>query len=186
MELANCFPEQFSAGNSIEYRRALLWAGGFSPADGWSLKLYLRGKTLPVGNAFIAGISGVADGDSWIVTVPAAATADLVPGTYTWVERVTDGTRVIDASSGATAVLANIGTVTTLAQFDEDQLAAVRERISARLARDVTRMSAFDRAIEHEALKDLREIETDLLNRIEARRRGSTQRAPIRAAFTRL
>lgn len=174
-------PESFAAGTTVTYR-ASLSVLGYSAADGWALTVYIAGPSV-----IEDGAAGVADGDSFVVTIPATDTADLTPGTYAWVERVSKSGEEFDARSGVTAVTPNLAVAAAgdLTSFDETQLAAVRARISDRLAKDVSRMSAFDRAIEREALKDLREIEADLLARIAARRRGGIQRQSIRAAFTR-
>ncbi|MCA1567245.1 MAG: hypothetical protein LC803_16655 [Acidobacteria bacterium] len=89
-------PESFVAGESLKWTKKL---ADYNPADGWALTTHFRGVTA---DGFDA--AGVADGNQFLIAVPAATTAPLAAGTYywqTWVEK--DGEKYM-IDSGQTEV----------------------------------------------------------------------------------
>jgi len=83
-------PESFRAGTTVEYTRTL---SDYPAGDGWTLTLHLAGVA-------VTSVEAVADGDSFVVTIPATKTAALGPGLYSWIERVELVDVVEDAGSG--------------------------------------------------------------------------------------
>lgn len=172
MQIATEPPFTFEAGETLQYRASLAHLG-FTPST-HSLKLFLRG-------ASVLDVEGIADGDAWLVQADASATADLVTDTYEWSQRATslaNSELVYPAGKGLVFVGPNRATATAgqLTSYDEKLLAGVRGQILERVAKDVSRMSAFERAIEREKLTELRQIEAECLSNIAARRRRSTRR----------
>lgn len=186
MELALDLPSQFAAGTTVKYRPSLADLG-YSASDGWGLTVFLAGPAFPDLAELANGADGTADGDAFIVVLAAADTAVLKPGLYSWIERVSRGGEVYDPRSGDLTVTQNVATATAgqLESHDEVMLALVRTRITARISKDMARLSAFDRAIEREELEKLHNLEQYYLERIATRRRGTARRAPERLAFTR-
>jgi len=181
-----CFepPLFIDAGTSIDYRASLA-SLGYSASDGWSLKFYLFGPPLPVGSDLRDGISGTADGDSFLVSVGPAITADLTPGLYTWVELVTDGTLVKTARKGSLRVEPGITAAIAgaLQSSDEIELALIDARIQERLAKDAATIEGFDKRIIREQLELLYKRQETLRTRIASRQRGRSRREPERIAF---
>jgi hypothetical protein len=81
-ELPTHEPREFAAGETPRWRKSL---ADFPASDGWALDYYLRGA----GAGLDAGAS--ADGDGFLVEVPAAATENLAPGSYRWQGWVSKG-----------------------------------------------------------------------------------------------
>ena len=165
-------------------------AQGFSASDGWALKLFLKGPVLPDSHSFLAGVDADADGDAFLVVLAAADTATLTSGTYAWVVRVSKSGEVLEPECdgrGSLFVAPNIAGADA-GQFeshDEVMLAIVREKLQARVSKDVARMSEYTRVLEREAIKELRELEAYYLARINARLRGNAAPPSIRVAFVR-
>jgi len=78
----NSEPTQFRAGEIVEWPKSL---SAYSAADGWSLFYRLVNES----NAYTA-IEGTADGTGFVITIPAATTANYVAGKYAlygWVSK---------------------------------------------------------------------------------------------------
>lgn len=90
-DLPSYEPREFAAGETPRWTKAL---ADFPASDGWALDYYLRGA----GAGF--DVSATADGDGFVVEVPAASTENLTPGNYRWQGWVSKGAeqyKVVDA-----------------------------------------------------------------------------------------
>lgn len=180
MPMPTAFPATFRAGTSVEYRAEF---ADYSASDGWAFALQLNphDPTATVPDA----VSGVADGDAFLVALLASMTADLASGTYTWVERVTKGDLTKDPRSGIVTVTpdpfgAEAG---ALQSDDEKSLVAVKAAIARLEASGVSRYSVLGRTVEYVELMRLYDRQAFLEARILAAR--GIQRDVIRYAFDR-
>jgi hypothetical protein len=90
-------PESFSAGTTVAYTKSFT----DYPASTWTLTLYIAGVIV---DSFVA----VADGDAFLVTIPADTA--LEPGYYQWVERVAYDGAVYEVDAGKLTVNDNLAT----------------------------------------------------------------------------
>lgn len=111
----------------ITTREALEWERSFCdyPATLWNLQYRFRGP----GPGFNA--AGVADGTSFVITVPAADTTTMTAGKYAWQAWLTEKA---DASN---TFEFETGTVDVRLGFDPGSIAAVDTRSAAQIALDV-------------------------------------------------
>lgn len=87
-------PTVLAAGTTWEWTIALT---DFPPAEGWTLTYYLTGET----SLSFAATPRVTD---YAVSVAAATTASVKPGTYQWAARVSNGASTYNARSGTVEV----------------------------------------------------------------------------------
>lgn len=92
-------PESFSAGTTVAYTKSFT----DYPASTWALTLYIAG-------VIVDDFEAVADGDAFVVTIP--ATAAIEPGLYQWVERVSYSDDVYEVAAGKVTVNDNLATAT--------------------------------------------------------------------------
>lgn len=103
METLPSIPSSFIAGDSLRW---LLSYPDYPAAD-WTLSVFL----VKDGEQII--IPSSADGDSHLILVPAAITADYSPGSYRYHASVSDGTDRVTVETGAIAVLPDFAEQTT-------------------------------------------------------------------------
>lgn len=110
-------PAAFSRGSTVEYTRTVT---DYPATAGWTLSVHIAGRSKLSKNAS-------ASGSDYAVLLTAADTAVLEAGTYTWLERVTDGTAVHDVGSGTVTITPNVATAAAgdLRSFDEKALEAI-------------------------------------------------------------
>jgi hypothetical protein len=118
-------PTEFSAGSTVEYERSYT---DYSPADGWSLDVYLNGATSK------DTASASVDGSVFVVTLSAATTGALAPGDYNYLERVSKAGVVKDVCSGIVRVTADLATANAgdLLTAEEKLLAALDVAITTK------------------------------------------------------
>jgi len=92
-------PESFSAGTTVAYTKSFT----DYPASTWTLTLYIAG-------VIVADFEAVADGDAFVVTIP--ATAAIEPGFYQWVERVSYSGDIYEVAFGKVTVNDNLAAAT--------------------------------------------------------------------------
>lgn len=93
-------PNTLTAGTTLRYRRTL---SDYPPAS-WALSVHLAGPKK-------ISATVTEEGDDYVVTFSATATATLTAGLYVWLERATaaaPGTDVFDVASGQLQVLPNV------------------------------------------------------------------------------
>jgi hypothetical protein len=96
-------PTSLRAGDTVTWRRTL---PNFPASAGGTLSYVL----VRTGNQIL--FSATADGDDYLVEVPATTTADWTTGKYTWLERITDAGKVYTLSTGVVEILPNLAAAT--------------------------------------------------------------------------
>lgn len=165
-------PAKLTAGDTAQWRRDF----ADYPAATWTLHYRLLGKS----NGEVIEIDGTADGDTHIIDIPAATTADWVAGDYAIVSYVTnaDGARHVVSSGGVLTVLADPTTIDEPADTRShvkktlDYIEAVIEKraTDAVLERDVD--GVVLRYATLQQLTEMRDTYLDLYNQEKARAAG--------------
>jgi hypothetical protein len=173
MEDATALPVSFAAGATVLYRRTL---ADYPADDGWSLTLWIQGVEF----------DATPDGSTFVVELAADDTADLTPGAYRWVERVSKDGKPYDVGWGTVTIEQNPETATAAdgMSWQEKALIAVRAKIVSRIAVDQSSYTFYQVAAAREELAELRRTEADLAAQVAAIRRGGVPRDPMLAAFT--
>lgn len=155
-------PASFRAGDTVKFT---VEHADYSATDGWAILYTVNG---PVKKT---GIS-VSSGTSTTVTLSAANSAALTPGTYTWqITATKDGERYTVAA-GVVSVTPDISTATTLQSQDEKELGYLNAEIGARAQSDHTEYVIEGRSLKREPLVELLEWRDKLRARIKRRRQG--------------
>jgi hypothetical protein len=94
-------PTRAHAGDSLTWRRDDLTAD-YPATAGWSLTYTLVSPTKSI------SVAAAADGDAFLVTVAASATAGWPAGDYTWAAAVTNGAQRTTIGQGRITVLPNV------------------------------------------------------------------------------
>ena len=164
MTTLTALPESFPAGTTVRLARSY---GDFPASAGWALKLYLAG-------AAVMNAAGVADGDGFVITLTAAATAALTPGLYRWVERATKGSESYDAASGLVTVTRNLATAAAgdAQSWEEKQLAEVEAAIATMIAGKLQRYQIASRVGEYFTLDEMRKLRGELIAAVNRQRNG--------------
>jgi len=118
----------------------------------------------------VFSVAAVADGDAWTVTVPAATTARLEPGTLAWHAMATETATGLVAAvdSGSVAVVAN----PTSETYAQRVLAAVRALIEGRVSDGQVTTGLEGLALEHLTPAELLTLEADYSARVESELRA--------------
>lgn len=93
--------DKLIAGDTLNYRSDV---AGYSATDGWAFKLRLVPRA---GAASAVEITGVQDGDDWLVRVPASTTSIWTAGDYGWAAWVEKAGEVYTIETGQISVLPN-------------------------------------------------------------------------------
>jgi hypothetical protein len=166
-------PIEIMAGTSVSYVREF---SDYPADDGWALTLYIGG----------VHFHAAADGAAHAFTLAADLTATIPADTYKWVEIATKGEAVENAASGTVTIAPNIitETIAGMRSSAETELVAIRAKIAARIAADLSSYSVADRVVNREALEILWKREADLMARVAAERRGNAPRPAVLIGFT--
>lgn len=164
MDALSAMPESFAAGTTVKLRRTHEL---YPASDGWGLILYVTG-------AQVVNAVAVAAGDSFDITLSAAATGALSPGTYAWTERVIKAGEVADAASGFVTVTRNLAAAGPgdAQSFAEKTLPLVRAAIEAIVTGRMASYQVPGRGAEYLNLDELRKLEGELVADIRRARSG--------------
>lgn len=174
----SALPESFAAGTTVRYRKRF---SDYPAGGGWALKLHLAG-------ASVLSKTAVPDGDDFVLTLAAADTdAEVAPGLYKWVERVSnpDG-EVYEVASGVVTILPNLATAWAGKEQEwlERAIAALKAHIEGRLPAGMESYQIAGRVVSKMPVKEA----VDLLTSLEARlaRRGNPDLVarPVLVSFT--
>lgn len=155
MQTPTAMPDSFSAGTTLTYVRTLDDLP--TSAYGWRLCVYLAGPN-EARHEDIAIASG-----AYTVLIAATVTQDLVPGAYSWLERVKEiapGTRVLDVDSGTVEVKRDLATASggSAMTYEAQVLEALKAKLLGRLTTDQETLQVDGTMIERipfEKLEDL-------------------------------
>lgn len=174
--LACRIPDVFSAGSTVSYRRTY---EGHSATD-WDLAVVLRGAGTNRADATVTK-----DGPAFLVTLDAAVTEDLEPGSYQWLERLTKGDIVEDGDYGRLEVTPDLtGDDPIVRTWAEITLDKIRAAIGGAADANVLSYQVYGRSLTRYPLPELQRLEADFTNRVAREKRNGARRAPIRVAFT--
>ena len=125
---------------------------GYTPAAGWALTYIFAGA----GKLSVTGAANATQ-TGWEVTVPAASTAALAAGQYSWVAQVTQGAEKYTLAQGSTSVernlaLANAGDAQSHA---ERTLRVIEAAIENRLTDGMEKYEIDGRVVERIPAMDL-------------------------------
>ncbi len=140
-------PARLVAGTTVIIRRSF---SNYSPAAGWTYKLWIAG-------AVLLSKDGIASGSEFEITLTAAETAPLTPGSYRYSERVTKTPEVIEVSSGILEVDVNLATATAgdYRTHARKVLDAIEAVIATTATKDQQSYQIQGRALAHYPLADL-------------------------------
>lgn len=160
-------PSSISAGTTIAYRRSV---ADYPASAGWTLKLSLAGPS-------VLTVTAVAAGDAYDVTITAVQTAALLPGTYTWLERVENAGPTLkhDVGRGSVTVLPDVAAATagSLQSWEERTLTVVELAISGQLTSGMASYQIHGRAVSKIPMEDLLKLRNQLKAAIAARKTGA-------------
>jgi hypothetical protein len=177
-------PKSFAAGETLKYARA---HSDFPAADGWALKLYLRGASA---RDYTAAVSGT----DHLFTLPTGAdpdvpggTSNIAAGSYVWeewAEKVGEGSFV--AARGTILIRPNLATASAgaLQSAEEKELAIVEAAISGRLTDDMQSYQIAGRAVNMIPIDQLYRIRAQLRQAVAAQRHKGRIETPVRGVFT--
>ncbi len=146
----DAMPSSFAAGTTVKLRRSL---ADFPASAGWTYELFLRG-------AGALDADGTADGDDFLVTIPATGaggTAGLAAGTYRWLERLTKAGEVYDGDTGVVAVTIDLGAAAAgdAQTHAERSLALIEAAIEGRIPEGMESYQVAGRAVSKIPIADL-------------------------------
>jgi hypothetical protein len=157
-------PEAFAAGTTVKLTRL---HSDFPASGSWTLAFFLAG-------ADTLTVAGSPNGDAFDITLTAAATAVLPPGTYRWTERATKSGETYDAATGVVSVTRNLATAADgdAQTWEEKQLAAVESAIAAMIAGKLQRYQIAGRIGEYLNLDELKKLRGELVAAVQRQRNG--------------
>ena len=163
------FPSEVGAGLNFT---ATIDAGDY-PAPGWTVQAILRGPAA-------INLTASPQGSQHVFDVPAATTANWVPGTYWYSIRATDGAAVFEISSGQATVTPDLAQAAV--GFDgrsPNQIAldAIKAVLAKRATQDQQRYTINNRELWRTPIADLLKLKahyTVQVRRELARKRGDT------------
>jgi hypothetical protein len=124
-ELRTYEPREVSTGETPQWTKSF---DDYPASEGWALSYYFRGP----GAGF--DVAATADGDDFTIAVPAAATADLTPGTYFWQAWVSKADEKYQVGEGSVTVKEGFAAVTTETSVDKrSQAKRILDAIDATL-----------------------------------------------------
>lgn len=176
MQTLTAMPDTLTAGTTVSYTRAV---PDYPATDGWTLTLYLAGKS-------VLNVAATPSGSDYAVALTAAQTAGLAAGVYTWVERVTKGAEKHDVGRGVVAVLDDPSTATAGSQqsWEEKTLEVVEAALSGQMTSAIASYQIGNRAVAKIPARELWQIRNALKAAVAQQRNPGRFGRPILARFT--
>ncbi len=171
----SALPESFASGTTVRYRRRL---SDYPASDGWTLKLHLAG-------ASVLSVEASADGDDFLVAIP--ATASLSAGLYKWVERVSNVEGdVFEVASGVVTILPNLAEATDGSEQEwlERAIAALKSHIEGRLPAGMESYQIAGRVVAKMPVKEAVDLLTTLESRMARLGNPDFVTRPVLVSFT--
>lgn len=147
------------------------------PASEWTLNYAFRGAGAGV------NLTGVADGDSRIITMSAAQSAALTVGRYDWQARMTNGTDIYQVAEGVSDVAKGLAALSSGTDYDgrtqlEQDLDAVRGALRAKISGGaVAEYTIGTRSLRNYGIEELITLESRLLKLVAREKQGGKLRA---------
>lgn len=159
-------PDFFAAGTTLSYQRSY---PDYPISSGWSFKLYLAGPAASI------NVSATPTSPAlYAFQIDAATTAPLIPGSYRWVERATNGSTVVDVATGLVTIALNVATAAAgdAQTAEEKMLAAIDAVLSGRLVDGIESYQIAGRAISKIPLGELTKFRGQLVAAVNRQRQG--------------
>lgn len=171
-------PSTIAAGTTVVYTKAV---PDYLPADGWTLKLYIRG-------AVTLNKTATVSGTSYVVTLTSTDTATLSAGGYRWAEQVEKaGTplEVHEIDRGELLVELNLATAAAndALTYEEKTLAVIEAKLSGRLTADMESYQIAGRAVSRIPVKELEALRDKYRLRVYQQRNGGKFSRTLRVEF---
>jgi hypothetical protein len=191
-------PTEITIGATVKWRKT---HPDYKSSDGWTLAYYFRGPASGAGKGL--NLEGedfiVADGDGWLVTIPATSTEDdpstanLSPGAYYWQAWVSKDGEEYQVGASKTTVKPNLFDLDTAAAYDgrsevKQTLDAIRAAIAGRATAAQQSRTIGNTSIEFMGISDLIAAETkfqQLYNQEVRRARAARGESAFRMVRTR-
>ncbi len=171
-------PTTLRAGDTWKWKSAF---ADYPASEGWALSTAFRGEV-------VLDVAAVADGDAWISTATATATAGVAAGRYTWVSRVTKDGEVYTVGSGVIEILPNLAAQS--AGYDgrtdaEKQLAAAEASLTALLSKKSSSVSFGDQSYTIQDIEKLKRVRDELRQQVtnEKAAANGSKRSSIKIHF---
>lgn len=174
-------PQSFSAGVTTVWRRGF---GNFAPADGWTLRYYLRGP-----GALNVGADG--SGSDYVVTLKADDTKTAKPGTYQWAAYAERGTgptfERYEFDRGVMTITPNLVTAVPgdLEDPDERMIRLITCVLEGRITDDVQQEQMDGRMLVNIPLEELRKFRKSLKRKVWRKRNGNAIGQTLKVSFRR-
>ena len=174
-------PTEITAGSTVKWKKTL---SNYKPDDGWSLAYYYRGAGagLDVEGEDLV----VADGSSFLITIPAyadddaPATSNLSAGSYFWQSWVSNEEtgEEYQVGEGRLTVKANLLNSDVSEAFDgrtdaEVRLDAVRVALGKAVAKNAQEYQIAGRMKREHSLTELMGLEKNLVQQVNSERAQS-------------
>lgn len=169
-------PETITGGTSVTWRKTY----GEFPADGgWTAKLYLAG-------ASVFNKAATASGSDFVYALTNADTTALLPGVYSFWERVTQGGQSYDACTGRLTILADPATATagSLQSYAEKTLAALLAFQAGNLTSGIRNYVIGDRSLEYYSPDEISKLIGVYRAQVEATKHPGKIAREVRVEFT--
>ena len=169
-------PEFIDSGTTVIYTKGF---DEFAADAGWAATLYLAGPS-------ILNVAGAPSGSDFVFTLSAAQTAALLPGGYSWIERVSQGGQKFDADSGRLTVRPDVAAATTgsLETWESKTLTAIEAFLSGNLTAGVAGYSIAGRSIQYIPLTELLTLRGQLKRAVRAQQYPGRLTPEIRVCFS--
>lgn len=176
----NCEPDTLIAGDSWHWLKTL---ADFPPADGWALSYSFRGP----GKLPDADVVATPGSSSYDVTVAAAKTALLPPGTYKWAAYATLSGERYTADSGVVTVEMDLSQASAgdALSHAEQALPVIEAVLSGRITADMQQYQIAGRLVTKIPVMELYELRSKYRREIWKSRNPGRVMERIDVAFTR-
>lgn len=152
------FPATITAGLTF---KATAFLADY-PAPDWTITAIIRGKQ-------DINLTATADGTAHVLEVPAATTADWLPGAYAFSVRASDGTDVHEIEAGRLEVLPDLAAITgdhEARSQNEIALAAIEAVLARRATLDQERYTINNRELWRTPIADLLKLRSFYQNAV--------------------
>lgn len=143
-------PERFTAGDTVSFTLSL---GDYPASAGWALSFHVKG---------VRGlnVNATPQGDSFLVTLPAASTAMLPAGAYQWATVVKRDLERYTVREGALVVDPDVASATdgALQPHAEKALAMIEAVLEGRLTADVQSYQLAGRLLTKIPILELKQL----------------------------